>query len=332
MRTEEDLRRALAVAAARIPVAPPAARTALAARVRRQRAARMIPAVMVIVVGIAVGVVLWTGLGRDISSQLITNRPPERAVPTSSASPGTKAATGPSAGTRCTTRQLAVTAEQASGGANHGSVLISFRNKGAACRIGGYPGVAAIGRAGKEITNARRTRSGALGGLGPGAISPPIVDLSTGETASAILEGFNGPTDPTVSQCPTYVGLMVTPPDETRSVHLSLGFSMCSLEIHPVVPGPGGGQPVSCGNYAFRPQSSDMAANITASATTCAVARSVAAAGPDIGSANFGKSYTARRFRCTATRESQPPRGGMSSWAYECNDPYGAVVSFDRHP
>jgi hypothetical protein len=160
---------------------------------------------------------------------------------------------------------------------------------------------------------------------------PPTVDLATGATASAILEGFNAPVDQTTASCPAYTGLLVTPPEETHTARVALAFSLCSVEIHPVVPGDGGGGPVSCPDVAFRPQSSDLATDVAASATTCDVARSVVLGGPDVDNAGFGKDYTTGGFACVAGPETQPPGGGMSTWTYRCTDAHGATVTFARH-
>ena len=133
------------------------------------------------------------------------------------------------------------------------------------------------------------------------------------------------------ASCPSYAGLLVTPPGETHASRLALAFSLCSPEIHPVVPGEGGGGPVSCPDVAFRPQSSDLATDVAVSATTCDVARAVVLGGPDLSSPGFGKDYTTRGFTCVAGPETQPPGGGMSTWSYDCRDAYGATVAFARH-
>jgi hypothetical protein len=82
---------------------------------------------------------------------------------------------------------------------------------------------------------------------------------------------------------------------------------------------------------AFRPQSSDLAADVAAFATTCDVARSVVLGGPDVDSPAFGKRYTTGAFTCDAQAAAQPPGGGMSGWLYQCTDTHGATVTFTRH-
>ncbi|MBV8984390.1 MAG: hypothetical protein JO248_08125 [Acidimicrobiia bacterium] len=86
-----------------------------------------------------------------------------------------------------------------------------------------------------------------------------------------------------------------------------------------------------CPDYAFRPQNSDLANDVMESGTTCEVARSIVAAGPDTTNPNFGKNYAAAGFTCTAGSEFQPPGGGMATWPYNCTDKHGATVTFDRH-
>ncbi|MBV8235647.1 MAG: DUF4232 domain-containing protein [Acidimicrobiia bacterium] len=259
----------------------------------------------------------------------------QRPEPTTAPSPSATAATPSTARTRssadpCLTRQLAVSAAQGSGAGGHGNVVIAFRNTGPSCRIVGYPGVAALDARGSQLAQARRTATGFFGGLQGSPITPPIVQLVTGGAASAIVEGLNA-APPDGGPCPSYAGLLVTPPAQTESTRLSVAFSMCDLQIHPVVSGSDGGTGTGCADYGFRPQSSDTATNVTAYATTCAVARSVVAGGPDTSTPNFGKNYTADGFTCAAAPEPQPPGGGMAGWAYACNDSHGAEVTFDRH-
>jgi hypothetical protein len=154
VRTEDDLRRALADAAADVPT-PAGARAAVGARARRQRAARTVPLVVLVVAAIGLGVARSSGHHR---SSLVTTRPPERqaAVPTTMPPVTTQPTTGTPAKARtgapppCATSQLGITGERASGAPNHGSVLVLFRNSGARCHMSGYPGVAAIDRAGRR--------------------------------------------------------------------------------------------------------------------------------------------------------------------------------------
>jgi hypothetical protein len=205
-------------------------------------------------------------------------------------------------------------------------VIISFRNGGPPCKMSGYPGVAGVDAKGSQAGQADRTPSGIFGGLQGGASTPPTVDLARGDVASAVLEGL----DINLTSCPL-TAFVVTPPGQTTSARVPFTISLCTLHVHPVVPGPGGGQAVDCGSYAFRPQGNDLADGIDAFATTCAIARAVVQSGPDVDGATFGADYTANGFECGATPNSQSQSGILPSWAYSCSDHRGATVVFYRH-
>jgi Protein of unknown function (DUF4232) len=102
----------------------------------------------------------------------------------------------------------------------------------------GYPGVDALSAQGHRIVSAQRTKSGYLGGVGPGH-SIPLVHLAHKKSASAVLEWVDGPVPGLV--CPRAHSLKVTPPNAFNSVVLtpsSLGSErLCDLQIHPVVAG-----------------------------------------------------------------------------------------------
>src|SRR5205807_1537121 len=108
---------------------------------------------------------------------------------------------------------------------------------GARCVLTGYPGVAGLGANGNQIAQADRTPRGMVDGLPPGNDTPPIVTLNPGATASATVESSDVPTDNATS-CPTFDGLLVTPPNETRSVRLKLNLMVCArFQVHPIEPG-----------------------------------------------------------------------------------------------
>ena len=86
---------------------------------------------------------------------------------------------------------------------------------------------------------------------------------------------------------------------------------------------------VTCPQYSYRPQSSDLAGQITATNTTCDVATRVVASAPD--RPYSGQPYTALGFRCVPGSESQPAGGGMSHVPYRCDDGRVAVITFDRY-
>lgn len=160
-------------------------------------------------------------------------------APSSQAPPG-----GANGGTgECTVAHLNLTLVQSGAAAGHyGFVLVFRHDQTATCRLQGYPGVAALDENGAQVAQARRTPSGYLGGLRDPSGRPAAVDLAPGGVASALVEGTNVPPGG-ASTCPVYKGVLVTPPDETRSVRLDVTANGCSgLEVHPVVPGERGSQ------------------------------------------------------------------------------------------
>jgi hypothetical protein len=110
--------------------------------------------------------------------------------------------------------------------------------------IQGYPGLDAVNSSGQVVVHAKRTPDGYLGGPAMGALTGTVserqVTLATGQEASALFEGENGPVA-TLGPCPPYSAILVTPPDESHSVRIPSDYSRCYLEIHPVVPGVTGG-------------------------------------------------------------------------------------------
>jgi hypothetical protein len=125
------------------------------------------------------------------------------------------------------------------GGAGHGGNLLLFKNTGPTCIVHGYPGLDAVATDGSIVESAARTPNGYLGGINTG--SPvPVVILKTGQTASALFEGLTGPT-PGGGACAPYAALITTPPNETHSVRLPSSYTLCYLQIHPVVSGTAGG-------------------------------------------------------------------------------------------
>ena len=146
----------------------------------------------------------------------------------------------------CSGGHLAVAAGEGTAGLGHEGVVLLFRNVGSTvCALHGYPGVAGLNSGGRQVTQARRTPSGYLGGLAFGQTTPPNVVLAPGQTASALVEGTDVPMGNEMS-CPSYPSLLVTPPNTTSSVPVSASLPGCSgLAIHPVVPGTGGSEPSS---------------------------------------------------------------------------------------
>jgi hypothetical protein len=162
-----------------------------------------------------------------------TTRPPPASSQISA--PGAAAS---QAGNRCTTGQLRISAGPLRAAAGHEGVVLSFVNTGAPCSMQGYPGVAGLDSSGRQLTQAARTTSGYLGGLGSGA-APALVSIAEGQAASSLIESTDVPSGS--SPCQTYSSLLVTPPDETRSVTVQAQMTGCSgLQVHPVVRGVSG--------------------------------------------------------------------------------------------
>jgi hypothetical protein len=136
----------------------------------------------------------------------------------------------------CRIGQLDISVTSGDAGSGHRSRVLVFRNTGGStCVLQGYPGVAGLDGTGHQVAQAQRTLNGYLGGVRTG--NPPLVRLAPGTAASATVEAlaFDAATG---ASCTPYAGLLVTPPDETHSVHLGWGSDGCSdLQIHPVVAG-----------------------------------------------------------------------------------------------
>lgn len=153
-----------------------------------------------------------------------TSRPSESAT----------AATAATAPAPCANGDLATATGRASAGMGHVGVVLVFTNTSAhACTLFGYPGVAALDAAGRQVSQAVRTRSGYLGG----GYALRQVQLAPGGKASTVVEGSDVPSGDATS-CPTYPKLLVTAPGLTRSTPVSTRMPGCSpLQVHPVVPG-----------------------------------------------------------------------------------------------
>lgn len=138
----------------------------------------------------------------------------------------------------CTLAHLRVSIHNGDAGSGHyGLVLVFKHDDSGTCVMRGYPGVAGLDANGNQVTQARRTLRGYLGGLQQPIDTIPTVRLAPGATASAYVEGTNVPPGNATS-CTEYKGLLVTSPDETHSVRLDVTANGCDgLQIHPVVPG-----------------------------------------------------------------------------------------------
>jgi hypothetical protein len=164
-----------------------------------------------------------------------------RAEPASTSVPATAPTTSaPPTGGRCQNGQLSVVPLSGGVGAGSAQEIIGFTNiSSATCTLTGYPGVAALDQHGSQVAQAQRI-------TGPQALPVTTVTLAEGETASAAVSGTEVPTG-TATTCPYFApSLLVTPPDLTRSVRVSVtggtfgtkGFPGCAvLRVAPVVQG-----------------------------------------------------------------------------------------------
>ena len=153
---------------------------------------------------------------------------------------GATSAGAASTTTMCAFSHLKITRSSVLAASGHRSIVLVFTNSGAACTLHGYPGADALSGKLKRVASAKRTLAGYMGGFTHGK-KPPVVHLSKGQTASAVLEwsGIGG--SPT---CVRARYFLVTPPGATRSKrfappHLNAEV-ICHLQIHPVVRGPSG--------------------------------------------------------------------------------------------
>jgi Protein of unknown function (DUF4232) len=153
-----------------------------------------------------------------------------------SASPGGSGAGGSGAagaGTECTAAHLAIAytdnkqiRQGALAGMSHADNVVTFTNTGSAtCRIQGYPGMAALNAAGKQIQQAARASVGRI----------PLVTLAPGQVASAEITGNTA----SCTKPASVPGLLVTAPDQRTSTRLGPYGTVCvnSLGIGPVHPG-----------------------------------------------------------------------------------------------
>jgi hypothetical protein len=134
----------------------------------------------------------------------------------------------------CANADLTVWVGGRGAGLGHVALTVVFTNHSHhQCTLHGYPGVAGMDIAGRQVTQARRTLSGYLGG----SYAMATVRLASQGRASALVEGTDNPAG-TATTCPVFPRLLVTAPNQTRSHVLAASISGCSpLEVHPVVAG-----------------------------------------------------------------------------------------------
>ena len=135
---------------------------------------------------------------------------------------------------RCSPDRLVTTVSPPSAASGRVGLILRFVNNGPPCTLRGFPRVYGLSAQGRTTVQAQPTLVGSL----PGGTAVTSVTLPRGGTASALLQGV----DPSFLEraCPTYGFLEVAAPGTKRFVRFPSGFSLCELQIRPVVAGPSG--------------------------------------------------------------------------------------------
>jgi hypothetical protein len=152
--------------------------------------------------------------------------------PASGGTPGAASGTGAASPPECTAAQLKIQytdnsqiRQGALAGMSHVDNVVMFTNTGSAsCQTGGYPGVAALDSAGRQIMQAVRSQQAAK-----------LITLAPGATASALVSA-----DSASCTSPTPVaGLLVTAPNQRTSTRLGPAGQLClgSLRVGTLQPG-----------------------------------------------------------------------------------------------
>jgi hypothetical protein len=154
--------------------------------------------------------------------------------------PTPPATTAPAGTQRCGVGDLeARLAPQSPGAGQRYAILVLTNAAAAACHTKGYPGL------GLEAADGRTLPADVQWG-GPGEPAPEALTLAPGDSASALLhwgavpgqgEPVNGPCEPTAAT------MLVTPPDETESLAVPFGQTVCQMgriAVTPLVVGAAG--------------------------------------------------------------------------------------------
>ncbi|RDH80496.1 DUF4232 domain-containing protein [Mycolicibacterium moriokaense] len=133
----------------------------------------------------------------------------------------------------CTDGQVQVSdgGRQAAMGHREVDLLFSLAPGAADCTLTGYPGVDS--GAGGPLIHAARTLSGYMGGLRDTDV-PPTVTVTATTPGRAVVEGVAVDKHDPNLPCPTYTGLLVTPPDTTAAVTVPVTIDTCELQVHPI--------------------------------------------------------------------------------------------------
>lgn len=148
----------------------------------------------------------------------------------------------------CTTSELWIRISDDLAAAMSNGALVTFTNtSNHACSITGYPSVRAVDSSGDVIASAIASPAGYLGGYMGSATELPVIQLSTGESASALVEGSDQGigVDQSYSPCPKYEWLVVGAPGSSETVAISAWLPDEGMDlpgcvtptVHPVLPG-----------------------------------------------------------------------------------------------
>ncbi len=185
----------------------------------------------------------------------MSTSPTPEPTPTPQASPS-QAPASPVAGAPtpgCASSQLGVRAGRTGAATSHYGVTFTFWNRSAAtCTLYGYPGQQMLDAQGRPLPTSVNWGSDHI--VQPQ--KPALVTLQPGEEASFLL-GYASP-DPYGLSCPSSTQLLVTPPNETRS--LTIPFRLrsaggvdaahaqcCVVTVSAVYAGGGGSGPQPAG-------------------------------------------------------------------------------------
>jgi hypothetical protein len=136
----------------------------------------------------------------------------------------------------CGTHSLSASVADPEGATGHGSLVLLFRNlTKSTCTIYGYPGLDALNGSGHVIAHAKRT----LNGFAGGPKSEKTITVKADDFASAIAEWMNF-NPKTSGPCATSKSIAITPANTAHTVHVTIGVSVCDLQVHPTMAGADG--------------------------------------------------------------------------------------------
>ncbi|NUP49122.1 MAG: DUF4232 domain-containing protein [Catenulispora sp.] len=143
----------------------------------------------------------------------------------------------------CQPAQISITLGGGGAAMGHEAQVLLFQNTGSTpCRLRGYPTVRVAYVSGKRTFTVDQTPRGFTGGLNQGDDTPPTVDLSPGQIASARID-FSGYVATTPAPCVTTSTVFL--PGAANPIALPWELpGACSdgLQIHPFIPGTTGRQ------------------------------------------------------------------------------------------